>query len=314
MKVKETDSQGYTVRTAGGEEDFWLVRQFLIDTWQLMPPFYNWEIRRWDGWYWHREQPGWDTRYGGGKCVGLWQASDGQLVGAAHPENGGDVWLEIHLDYRNLIGEMLDWAEANLAKQNKAGRMQLIVPAWDYDAELEELLRARGYTNTQHGEVIREKPYTGNEVPPQMPDGYKLHGVRRGHLEDCERYAALLNAAFRRDFHKAAEIATFTLNSPSFNPELELVAVAPDGGFAALAGMTYDDDNRFGLFEPVCAIPGPRPLGLTGKLMLEGHLRVRALGAEHCYVGTGIGAAANRFYDSVGFKVLHTRWYWKKEL
>jgi predicted N-acetyltransferase YhbS len=188
------------------------------------------------------------------------------------------------------------------------------VRACEYDREREELLLARGYTKTKQGEVIREKPYVGNQPPPGMPAGYRLHCVRPGHPGDCERYAALLNAAFRRDIHNAKEIAAFTLNSPSFNSELELAAVAPDGSFAALAGMIYDADNRFGLFEPVCATPEPRPLGLTGALMLEGHRRVRALGAEHCYVGTGMGMAANRFYNAIGFKVIHTCWYWKKEI
>jgi len=50
--------------------------------------------------------------------------------------------------------------------------------------------------------------------------------------------------------------------------------------------MIYDAANRFGLFEPVCATPGPRPLGLTGMLMREGVRRATALGAEAVYVGT----------------------------
>ena len=42
--------------------------------------------------------------------------------------------------------------------------------------------------------------------------------------------------------------------------------------------------------------------------------RVRELGAEHCYVGTGSGRAANRFYGAVGFKVIRTGWFWVKEM
>jgi predicted N-acetyltransferase YhbS len=209
---------------------------------------------------------------------------------------------------------MLDWAEEHLAHAGKDGRPKLQVFAWEYDGQLQELLASRGYTKTGGGEVLREKPYDGSELKvPPMPDGYRLHTVRPGNLEDCERYAALLNAAFRRTFHKAKELMTFTMNSPSYRQELELVAVAPDGSFAALTGMIYDEVNRFGMFEPVCATPGPRPLGLTGTLMLEGYKRVREMGAEHCYVGTGIGMPANRFYDSVGFKVIHTGHMWEKE-
>ena len=49
-------------RTASGEEDFWLVRRFLLDAWALAEPGFVWDVRRWDGAYYHREQPGWDAR------------------------------------------------------------------------------------------------------------------------------------------------------------------------------------------------------------------------------------------------------------
>jgi mycothiol synthase len=303
------------MRTAEGETDFWLLRGFLEDTWPLAAPFFNWEVRRLDGAYFHNEKPGWDARWNGGRDLALWQKPDGQLVGAVHPEGKGDAWLEVHPQYRWLEEAMLDWAEANLARPNKEGHPQLAVFTWEYDKERQEQLHQRGYTRTDAGDVLREKPYNVQDVPaPTMPEGYRLHEVRPGHPEDCERYAALLNAAFKRSIHTAKELATFTTMSPSYCQEIELVAVAPDGSFAALTGMTYDEDHRFGSFEPVCAVPGPKPLGLTGKLMLEGYRRVRQMGAEHCYVGTGIGMAANRFYDAVGFKIIHMGWYWKKKL
>lgn len=314
MKANRDSPHNHTMRTAVGEDDFWLVRRLLIETWQLMPPFFNWEIRRWDGAYWHNEQPGWSARWGGGDAVGLWQADDGRLLGAVHPEGGSDAWLEVHRDFRHLENGMLEWAEANLARARDDGTKRLGVFAWDYDDQRLELLRARGYVQTERGDCLREKPYTGNETGGRMPEGYRLHCVRPGHPEDCERYAALLNAAFRRDIHSTAELVTFTLNSPSFRSDLELVAVAPDLSFAALAGMIYDADNRFGSFEPVCATPSRRPLGLTAALLQEGHFRARQLGAEHCYVGTGLGMAANRFYDACGFGVIHTGHMWKKEL
>ena len=125
------------------------------------------------------------------------------------------------------------------------------------DRERQELLGRRGYEKTAGGEHLRR--WCG-ACPPEgapLPAGYRLHAVRPGHAEDCERYAALINAAFRRTCHTAQEVATFTMLSPSFSPELELVAVAPDGSFAALTGMIYDTGNRFGLFEPVCATPAP---------------------------------------------------------
>jgi len=315
MTADKTTELNYTVRTAHGEDDYWLMRRFLIDTWRPQHPFHNWEIRRLDGSYWHNEQPGFDWRWEGGRAVGLWLADDGRLLGAVHPEyNRGDAWLEVHPDHRGLEPEMLDWAEANLAKPGQDGQRRLKVFVWDYDSERLELLQARGYRQSSEGDVMREKPFSGQEQPARLPAGYTLHCVRPGHPEDCARYAELLNAAFRRTFHNALQLMTFTANSPSFRSELELAAVAPDGSFSALTGMIYDADNRVALFEPVCATPARRPLGLTAALMQEGHYRVRQLGAEHCYVGTGAGMAANRFYNACGFKIFQTGWMWEKEM
>lgn len=301
-------------RLASGEDDFWLVRKLLSDCWKLATPFFNWEVRRWDGLYFHDEVPGFSHARYGEQPVGLWETTLGGLIGAVFAEGSGDAWLAIHPEQRHMESEMLSWAEANLARPNKEGVTRLGVFCWEYDDLRRELLESRGYRKTESGDVYREKPYPDElPPPPQLPNGYKLHTLRPGNMEDCERYADLINAAFRRDFHKAGDIATFTTRSPSFRADLEMIAQAPDGSFAALAGMIYDEENRFGYFEPVCATPKPRPIGLTGMLMLEGWRRVRLLGAEDCYVQTGLGMAANRFYNACGFRVIHTGWMWKKE-
>ena len=59
--------------------------------------------------------------------------------------------------------------------------------------------------------------------------------------------------------------------------------------------------------------PAFAPVGTQGTVKAVDPRDLRELGAEHCYVGTGIGMAANRFYDSVGFKVIHTGHMWEKE-
>jgi len=299
-------------RVAGGEADFWLVRQFLLDAWGLAAPGHVWDVRRWDGAYHHRAQSGWDAHWRGGQAVGLWETPAGRLVGAVHPESAGEAWLQVLPGYRWLEEAMLEWAEAELPSDLADGQRRLSVFAWDYDAQRIELLERRGYTRTAGGEHLRRWSLPVPSVPVALPAGYRLHTLRPGHPEDCERYAALLNNAFQRTCHTAEEVANFTCHSPSFNAELELIAAAPDGSFAALAGMIYDSANRYGLFEPVCATRDPRPLGLTGLLMREGVRRAMALGAQHCYVGTGYGMPANRFYHAVGFKVQQSGSYWAK--
>jgi len=196
-----------------------------------------------DGSYFHNVKPGWGEHWRGGEAVGLWEvedtaargaAADGglqgeaaaagpdggaaqrRLVAVAHPEGAGEAWLEVHPDCRQLEDAMLEWAEANLAApdrrkpQEPGARAGIVVYCGERDAPREELLRRRGYAKTNGGEVLRR--WSG-ETPPEpvrLPAGYELRTVRPGHPGDCERYAALLNAAFRRTIHSAQEVATFT--------------------------------------------------------------------------------------------------------
>ncbi|MBI3957829.1 MAG: hypothetical protein HY328_03390 [Chloroflexi bacterium] len=40
-----------------GDEDFWRVRQLLIDIYSITPTGFNWEVRRWDGTRFHDPDP-----------------------------------------------------------------------------------------------------------------------------------------------------------------------------------------------------------------------------------------------------------------
>ena len=89
--------------------------------------------------------------------------------------------------------------------------------------------------------------------------------------------------------------------SPSFRHDLNLVAEAGDGSFAAHVGLTLDEANGHGIVEPVCTHPGHRRHGLAQALILDGLRRLRDLGASTCSVETGDMEPANALYRSIGF-------------
>ncbi len=122
--------------------------------------------------------------------------------------------------------------------------------------------------------------------------------------------ADLLNAAFKRDFHNAAEYRVFTHYAPCFRDDLDLVAVAPDGSLAAYVGGPYCGENSYGIFEPVCTHPDHLRRGLARWLMIEALHRFKKIGASDVYVGTGDQKAANQLYDSLGFTEVYKGYEW----
>ena len=311
MAVDNT-AQRAIERPFRSDEDFWGVRNLLIETYPITPTGFNWEVRRWDGWRFYAADPTWDSNWE--KVVRLWETEDRKLVGAVHPEGTGDAHLELHPDYRHIEEDMIAWAEEHLSRSTDDGqRRQLSIFVFDYDLPRRGILEKRGYEKTPSGGVTRRLRF-GNEPYPQpiIADGYILRTTRPQDDSDCQGIADILNAAFNRDFHIAGEFRSLAIHAPCFRQDLDLVAVAPDGSFAAYVGAPYNEANQYGVFEPVCTHPDHQRKGLARTLMLEALHRLKALGATDVYVGTGDQVAANRLYDSIGFTEAHKGCDWRK--
>ena len=298
-------------RPCRGEADLERVRSLLVETYSAVGPGWTWDIRRWDGWRFHREEPLSGARLAA--KVGLWETQNGRLIGAVHPEGDGEAFLELHPDFRHLETEMVRWAEEHLAATTTAGRRTLDLWFGDDDPR-RSLLESPGYRMLAWGGWHRRLRF-GDRAPAarDLPSPYAIRQTEFSD-DDCAGVARLLNSAFGRPAHTAREYRTFMDRSPSFDQELNLVAVTPDGSFAAHAGATYDAHNRHGILEPVCTHEDHRRLGLAQALILECIGRLRARGAETASVETGDGAPANRLYESCGFTDGYHSHVWRRDL
>jgi predicted N-acetyltransferase YhbS len=292
------------------------VRNLMIETYRITPTGFNWDIRHWDGWRFHGENGDWNPEWA--KQIHLWETEDtrgnSRLVGVVHPESTGDAFFELHPDYRHLEKDMVAWAEQNLTTltSDKLQR-QLQIFAFEYDAPRRRLLEERGYEKMPWSGVMWRLRFGERPLPePEIAAGYMLRTTLAGNDADYQRAADVLNAGFNRTFHTAQEYRTFTGMSPSYRRDLDLVAVAPDGSFAALVAMAYDEINQFGIFEPVCTHPDHRRKGLARALMFEGMQRLRLLGATDVYVATGDAVPANQLYAAVDFTEVYTGYIWRK--
>jgi predicted N-acetyltransferase YhbS len=297
-------------------EDYWLIHRLLIETTPLTPVGFNGDIRRWEGKRFYDKHPAGNPDWH--KDSQLWQRPSGQPVAVAHPDSPGYPALLVHPDYRHLEPEIVAWAERHLTESLEDGGRQIQFYVYAYDAQRQRLLADRGYEKQSAGGAIRRLRFGRQPLArPTLAEGYWLRTTKPEDAGDAQRIADLLNAAFKRDFHTAAEYQTFTRLAPSFQPNLDLVAVAPDdvdtaGAFAAYTGIPYDRANRIGIFEPVCTHPDHRRRGLARALMQEGLLRLRALGAQYAIVDTGDMIPANQLYTTMGFSEVYRGAYWRK--
>ena len=295
------------------DADYWRMRRLLIDTVPITPIAFNWDMRRLDGKRFYNEDL--DANRLLRRPVQLWESDQGQLAGYVLAEGAGDAHIQVHPDYRYLEGEMIAWAEEELATTNtESGRRELELVINEYDALRQQLLAERGFVKMSYGGMCRHLRLGYQPLPaPVAADGYTLRATDPDDLADCQRIADLLNAAFGRTFHNAAEYQNFARFAPCFRRDLDLVAVAPDGSFAAYIGIPYDEVNRRGIFEPVCTHPAHQRKGLARALMLEGFHRLRAIGAIDATVDTGDAVPANAFYTAMGFTEAYKSMAWRKE-
>jgi len=146
-----------------------------------------------------------------------------------------------------------------------------------------------------------------------LPAGYSIRHVRGE--EDLHQRITVHREAFAPYTSVTPDKYRAIMNAPTYQPELDLVVVAPDGSFASFCIVWYDERNQFGVFEPVGCHPQHRRRGLTKALICEGLRRLKRLGATLASVGSeDHNVASNALYESLGFRTLDYDYLWKKKL
>ncbi len=302
------------------EDDFDTVRALLVDATPVSPPGFNWEVRRLDGRKFHGSPPELGTEFLDGSAVGC--IASGGVVAAVHPEGRGDAFIQIHPDFRDIEPQLIEHAKSHLsvpAPGQSRSNPRLVshrtiqMEAFDYDVLRQRHLEAAGFGRLEDRFALRNLRLGRMRLAvPRLAAGYVMRTTNPCAGADADRIAALLNAAFGRDFHRGSDYRNFARHAPSFRGDLDLVAVAQDGALAAYVGIAYDSANAQAIFEPVCTHPEHRRRGLARALMLEGLGRLAARGARNVLVGTGDAEPANALYESVGFTetYLGSVWRW----
>ena len=291
------------VRAYRPDRDFDAISQFLVDIFSPDDNLKYWPQPRWE--YMHSHP------YIGNievTLIGVAEAPDGSIVGVVHPEHApAFAYLQASTPKARL--PLLHWAEEHLGGWSETFQCETLgFYVDDTDSEMRDLLEERGYEATEwiepNSRMLLDRPI---ELP-EIPDGYSIQSL--ADENDLSKIHHVLWRGFDHEGEPPPEGVTWReqmQDTPGFRPELNIVAVGPDGGYAAYAGLWYVEDNRMALVEPVATDPEHRRLGLATAVVLEGVRRTKELGASIAWVGADMPVYRNMGFEYVGRSTLWLR-------
>jgi ribosomal protein S18 acetylase RimI-like enzyme len=269
---------------------------------------------------WHPGDVAWQLRGEADRpqAIRLWMLNS-EVVATAWFVGPGQLWLEARPRHEGVVAEAVAWAEAALARR-EGGASSLSVQAFESDAARIACLEDLGYRRSGPGGVLFAHELTEDGRPdPTWPEGITI--VDGGRV-DRERRAAVHRDAWsdlaaiglpeaRSDFR--TELYEAVRASPVYDPALDLVAVAPDGAYAACCIAWADGGSRVGVFEPMGTSPAFRGRRLASCLVAEGLRRLYARGCRLARIGTAhFNAPAIAAYRAVLSEPVDRTAWWAK--
>jgi mycothiol synthase len=305
-------NQTYPSRPFGGDDDLEKLRRFLVEVAQIAGPvnsgFHIGDL------LWGRYMYE-DAVSNPADRVQIWEGDDGDILGFAWLHPPAEVELNIHPRYYDnvdLLAAMLTWADEHRHQLAAADPPKPLATSAFADDDLTASLLSRlGFTRTDDPAMLFFTRSLTDPIPtPVLPDGFSVRSLA-GESEYEDRVA--MHCEVWHPSRVTVEAYRRLRTAPGYDPDLDLVAVAPDGTFAAYAILWHDPENGTGEFEPVGARPAYRGRGLTKAVLVEGLRRLRDRGADLAIVYTPESSEpARRLYESVGFRVVNRWQYWRR--
>lgn len=247
----------------------------------------------------------------------VWEDASGRAVAFAaiqEPFYALDILAGPDLFAGGLGDEILAWAESQAQAVATRRGARLLAALWPRpdDAGTIARLEARGLALLGWDKIFLARPLAEPAAPPAPPPGFTIRPLAGA--AEVPAYVALHRAAFGTE-NMTEPWRARTLAQPAYRPELDLVAVAPDGRLAAFAIGWMSPDGRSAAVEPMGVSPDFQRHGLGRALLAELIARFRAAGAARAYVVTDDERdPARALYAALGFAETdvrpgYGRWY-----
>lgn len=251
----------------------------------------------------------------------LWTDATGRLIGysrlrllsATTTAQEGFFNLKVHPEarYQGVEDQILSWVETTLRHVERSPNLPLYLRIGLRESQTEQ----RAWLE-QHGFSVvrcfyRMARSLAEPIPsPQFPVGFTVRSLQP---EDVPAWVEMFNQTFIDHWNHhpvAVERRQQWLTHPTYDPELDQVAIAPDGTFAAFCfSLIEPEDNRWtgrqeGWIGDLGTRRGFRRLGLGRAMLLTGMHQLKAKGMDTALLGVDSEnpSGALKLYESEGFR------------
>jgi ribosomal protein S18 acetylase RimI-like enzyme len=254
--------------------------------------------------------------------VRLWRDADARLAGYVLVDvRYCNVYWDIHPEAAGLGLDrvMIAWASQYLPQGRRAWglfteELTLDASARSDDTERIALLGSLGFEALPDRSVRMTRRLAEPIPRPSLPPGFSIRPVVGE--QEVEALVALHRAALATE-NLSSEDRLSWMRTPDYDPDLDLVAVGPDGQLAAycFCSISREDNARTGRNEgftdPVATHPDFQRRGLARALLLTGMRLLRERGADWAVLSTlGDNVAMQRTAQAVGFEVAwESQWF-----
>lgn len=263
--------------------------------------------------------------------IGLWEDGDGRLVGFATiwmPEPGelidGFLWFKALPDVRTsgLESEIIAWGEARMREVGQETGLPVQLRSGAVIPERGTLLEQHGFQIARYFQRMT-RPLDQPIPEPVFPAGYSLSHLRD--VTDATEWVACFNQSFIDHYNHhdmSVETRTYWMREEQYRFDLDLVALAPDGTYAAVCWCKVNPDDiartgkKEGWIDILGTRRGHRRIGLGRAMLLAGLHLLKDEGMDTAKLGVDADSltGATRLYESVGFTVERTSTAYKKDL
>lgn len=298
------------------EEDFWKIRNLLVESFKIKKSLFNWGVARWDIVRYKTRAKDYEA-YDNVSFINkhhLWETENGRLIGAIITENNdNDIVIIIHPDFQELEDRMFDWAENSVKNNDYGDNKERTIKTCVYDSNKlrQNLLIKRGYKKHSESEYSRIFYLSKKIACVELPDGFKVRNVRLP--KDYDNRIIVHQNAFGNFFD--LEVFKMMQKAPSYSEKNDMIIEEPEGQFVSFCNFWIDEVNNFAEIEPFGTHSNYRNMGLGKALLTEVLIRLKNRNIDFVYIGSGPEpAVGNRLYESLGFTEKQIACWWIKDL